>query len=192
MGKIAIVIVSKLLQAGVSSLLADEFEIVAAGAELVLVEVRDDLDAVLAPHPGAVLVLLAQPGCPCEALKRLYWGRPEVRACVMVTAGYALLSATLRLVLAGGETAPAELVRQRVDVHGSARHGLSPRERVVLDQITLGKSNKVIARDLECRESTVKVHVKAVLRKLGLANRTQAAVWAREQVVMLPNGEDTS
>jgi two-component system nitrate/nitrite response regulator NarL len=41
-----------------------------------------------------------------------------------------------------------------------------------------GDPNKVIARKLEITEATIKVHVKAILRKIGVANRTQAAMWA--------------
>ena len=57
---------------------------------------------------------------------------------------------------------------------------LSPRERQILISIAEGKSNKVIARQFNLTESTVKVHLKAVLRKLGKHNRTQAAIWAIE------------
>ena len=57
---------------------------------------------------------------------------------------------------------------------------LSPRERQILIAIAEGKSNKAIARQYHLTESTVKVHLKAVLRKLGKQNRTQAAIWAIE------------
>ncbi len=55
---------------------------------------------------------------------------------------------------------------------------LSNREMEVLDCLRDGSSNKVIALKLDVAEATIKVHVKAVLRKLGAANRTQAAMWA--------------
>jgi len=45
-----------------------------------------------------------------------------------------------------------------------------------------GASNKTIARNLVITESTVNVHMKAILRKLRLQNRTQAAIWARNNV----------
>jgi two-component system, NarL family, nitrate/nitrite response regulator NarL len=63
---------------------------------------------------------------------------------------------------------------------GLAR-GLSSRELAILRTLTEGASNKVIALKLVITESTVKVHMKAILRKLRLQNRTQAAIWAREQ-----------
>jgi two-component system, NarL family, nitrate/nitrite response regulator NarL len=56
---------------------------------------------------------------------------------------------------------------------------LSRREIVILRTLTEGASNKIIARKLVITESTVKVHMKAILRKLRLQNRTQAAIWAR-------------
>ncbi len=43
-----------------------------------------------------------------------------------------------------------------------------------------GTPNKLIARKLHVTEATVKVHVKAILRKIGVANRTQATMWAME------------
>ena len=55
---------------------------------------------------------------------------------------------------------------------------LSPRETSILRCLARGASNKLIARDLQISEATVKVHVKAILRKIGVANRTQAALWA--------------
>jgi len=57
---------------------------------------------------------------------------------------------------------------------------LSPRELQVLKGLTEGKSNKEIASDLDLQEPTVKLHVKTLYRKVGAANRTQAALIARE------------
>lgn len=56
--------------------------------------------------------------------------------------------------------------------------GLTEQERRILDLIAVGKSNKLIARELDITEGTVKVHVKHVLRKLNLRSRVEAAVWA--------------
>lgn len=54
---------------------------------------------------------------------------------------------------------------------------LSPRERSILRCLIEGASNKTIARKMDIAEATVKVHVKAILRKIGVQNRTQAAIW---------------
>ena len=55
---------------------------------------------------------------------------------------------------------------------------LSAREQQVLEQIALGASNKEIARTLQIAETTVKIHVQHILRKLDLTSRVQAAVFA--------------
>jgi DNA-binding NarL/FixJ family response regulator len=55
---------------------------------------------------------------------------------------------------------------------------LSPREKSILRCLVEGDSNKCIARKSDITEATVKVHVKAILRKIRVHNRTQAAIWA--------------
>jgi two-component system, NarL family, nitrate/nitrite response regulator NarL len=68
----------------------------------------------------------------------------------------------------------------------AAAAGLSGREIEILETIMSGMSNKVIARQFDICEATVKVHVKAILRKLGVENRTQAATWAVKHGVGRP------
>jgi two-component system nitrate/nitrite response regulator NarL len=57
---------------------------------------------------------------------------------------------------------------------------LSTREWQILSGLVKGHANKVIARDCNITEATVKVHMKSILRKIRVDNRTQAAVWALE------------
>ena len=59
---------------------------------------------------------------------------------------------------------------------------LSPRELVILRCLIEGNSNKGIARKIDIAEATVKVHVKAILRKIRVQNRTQAAIWGMNNV----------
>ncbi len=63
-------------------------------------------------------------------------------------------------------------------VRGSRVDALTPREREVLARIAEGRSNREIARLLRLSEKTVKAHVSSVLAKLGVQDRTQAAVYA--------------
>jgi DNA-binding NarL/FixJ family response regulator len=58
--------------------------------------------------------------------------------------------------------------------------GLTPSEQRVLKLLRTGQSNKVIARELNIGESTVKVHVRRIMKKLNAANRTQAALVAQQ------------
>ncbi len=58
---------------------------------------------------------------------------------------------------------------------------LTPREREIIEHLAFGQSNKVIARELGITDGTVKLHVKAILRKLEVSSRVEAAVIAVEQ-----------
>jgi two-component system, NarL family, nitrate/nitrite response regulator NarL len=70
--------------------------------------------------------------------------------------------------------------RQPPEIEGQAeqKSQLSGREAAILHALVQGASNKVIACQLKITEATVKVHVKAILRKIRVKNRTQAAIWA--------------
>jgi two-component system nitrate/nitrite response regulator NarL len=61
---------------------------------------------------------------------------------------------------------------------GAPIRTLSSREAEILHCLMQGAPNKIIARKLEVAEATVKVHIKAILRKIRVTNRTQAAMWA--------------
>ena len=86
--------------------------------------------------------------------------------------GESVISADMLAHLVAGVREPT-LVQERV---GMAL--LSPREREIVAHIAHGASNKEIARDLGVAESTVKIHVQHVLRKLNLSSRVQVAVVA--------------
>ena len=97
------------------------------------------------------------------------------------------LVACLRLVDLGEKVFPTKLATMitsgQIDptvaeVRASSMKGLSEREREVMRCLVHGKSNKMIAHQLGITAATVKVHLKAVLRKLNVSNRTQAAIWA--------------
>jgi two-component system nitrate/nitrite response regulator NarL len=89
----------------------------------------------------------------------------------------------LKLVLLGEKVFPGSVVSlllNRPTDAGSNVAGthLSPREMQILRRLLAGESNKVIGLQLDITEATVKVHLKSLLRKIGVSNRTQAAIWA--------------
>jgi len=72
------------------------------------------------------------------------------------------------------------LAKQTRSVNGRQQDAasLSPREKEIVRRLVRGESNKIIGYRLHITESTVKVHLKAILRKISVQNRTQAAIWA--------------
>lgn len=77
-------------------------------------------------------------------------------------------------------TALPQCAAKRPKISARLRGTLTPRELDILRCLTEGASNKLIARDLGITESTVKIHMKSLIRKIGAQNRTQAALWAIE------------
>jgi two-component system, NarL family, nitrate/nitrite response regulator NarL len=77
-------------------------------------------------------------------------------------------------------TASDPAVKTVSDTHDEALLTLSPRECQILFSLAEGNSNKAIARLYNLSHATVKVHLKAILRKTKAHNRTQAAIWAIE------------
>jgi DNA-binding CsgD family transcriptional regulator len=69
---------------------------------------------------------------------------------------------------------------------------LSARQRLILRCLINGDANKTIARKIHVTEATVKVHVKAILRKIRVNNRTQAAIWAMNNRSFIPVKDNQS
>ncbi|EOV8088695.1 two-component system response regulator NarL [Providencia rettgeri] len=88
--------------------------------------------------------------------------------------GKLVVSPTLASVL-------AESLRDNTAQDDNNIASLTPREADILELISQGLSNKMIARKLDIAESTVKVHVKHLLKKLNLKSRVEAAVWVLQQ-----------
>jgi two-component system nitrate/nitrite response regulator NarL len=115
-----------------------------------------------------------------------------VSACLLRDMSIEALSRSIELVMLGQQVFPTQaallLIGNRGlgpsnfgDTSSSVRslrtRGVSGREGEILRSLLSGYSNKQIARQLGISEATVKVHLKAVMRKINAQNRTQAAVW---------------
>jgi two-component system, NarL family, nitrate/nitrite response regulator NarL len=90
----------------------------------------------------------------------------------LVVLGEKVFPSKLALLISGGQRLTPMPAVQASDVP------LSHREYEIVQQLADGMPNKVIASRLSISEATVKVHLKTILKKLGLHNRTQAAIWA--------------
>lgn len=104
------------------------------------------------------------------------------------------LLGSLRLIIAGEKvyptfmlaaiatSQPGKLIANDTSRNGLQNgHHLSKQEMKIISCLAKGDPNKIIAHNLNISETTVKVHVKTILRKLGAKNRTQAALWATAQ-----------
>ena len=113
------------------------------------------------------------------------------------TSSNEVLLGALRLVLSGGVYLPAEVLRHAPSPalapkgvrspEASYRDlGLTERQAQVLALVVQGKPNKIICRELDLAEGTVKIHVTAILKALGVANRTQAVIAVGKLGLKLP------
>ena len=85
----------------------------------------------------------------------------------------------LQVILAGGSCMPSEVIAAMREARAESKDELTLRQKRVLELLSSGMSNKSIARALGISEITVKAHVSAILRKLGVANRVQAGLEGR-------------
>ncbi|MDQ6874499.1 MAG: response regulator transcription factor [Actinomycetota bacterium] len=160
------------------------------------------LELVPLVHPEIVLLDLVLPGMPgIAAVQRLRETHPDVKVVVLTSfAGADSVLAAVRAGVSGyllKDVGPAELAEALRAVHAGgvplhpsvaatvvqsvtepAGEALTPREGEVLRLLARGLSNRLIARELALSEKTVKAHVSAVLAKLDVADRTQAAIYA--------------
>ena len=168
---------------------------------LVVAEAASSTEAIAACEkfgPNVVLMDLRIPGGGVEATSVIRQRWPDTRVLIVTTydgdedihraiqagaSGYMLKGLTsaelidaIEAVSRGAKVMPPDVAkrfRQRI-----IRKDLSARELGVLRLIVAGRSNKEIARDLAIGEESVKTYLKAVFQKLGVADRTQAAIEA--------------
>ncbi len=147
-------------------------------------------------HPGLRVVMLTTSSNESDLVEALRSGargyllkdiEPDelVVALREVLAGKTVVAPELAPVLAsvvqGGEGRPQE------DKSNNPFSDLTPREYEILTLLAEGQSNKVIARNLGISDGTVKLHVKAILRKLNVSSRITAAVMAVEHGIRVEN-----
>jgi DNA-binding NarL/FixJ family response regulator len=106
---------------------------------------------------------------------------------IPMTMSLQVVSEAIRLVQAGGMYVPATSVlaaNRQQESRGSEAHaglaGLTTRQLAVLEAVRRGKANKIIAYELNMCESTVKVHLRNIMKKLRARNRTEAAFMINE------------
>ncbi|MDQ1182934.1 response regulator [Agrobacterium larrymoorei] len=159
--------------------------------------------------PDVILLDISMPGNGLAAIRSILSLSPSIRILILTAservddlqiaiqsgaAGYALkgvgsreLVQVLRTIAGGGRYVPTELGAKLLAERKAAselieqRQELSNRERQVMDLISIGMSNKLVARKLGLHEKTVKHHVTRIFAKLQVSNRTEAALLWRDR-----------
>ncbi len=140
-------------------------------------------------HPEFPVVILSGEGTPGLVREAIEAG---CMGFVPKSSSHQVFEQALKLVLAGGVYLPPDVLRSGNPESGhdpnsnsEAISGLSPRQVQVLRCIIQGKSNKIIARELDVSEHTVKAHLSAVFRALGVHSRTEAVFAAAKSGISL-------
>jgi len=146
-----------------------------------------DFQKLLASEIDGCIPLLASPDTLVGTLQQII--AANLRILVLKTATCSSMPCPTGWQQVGDELAANNLARRddaengAIDRTTSLRipHGLSEREEEILKGVVRGHSNKMIARTCGVTDATIKVHMKSILRKIRVVNRTQAAIWALEQ-----------
>jgi DNA-binding NarL/FixJ family response regulator len=166
-------------------------------------------------RPDVVLMDLSMPGTDgVSATSRLLAGNPDIHVLVLTSfsdqtrildalhagaEGYLLkhsepevILSGIREVVNGGSPLDPKAARVLLTSRRTAGPSvhLTDREREVLRMIGDGLANKVIARRLGISERTVKAHLTSIYQRLGVTDRTQAALWAQRQAEVLERSDD--
>jgi DNA-binding NarL/FixJ family response regulator len=172
---------------------------------------EEGVAAALALRPDVILMDLAMPNVDgVAATRRISAEAPDAQVVVLTSfsdntrihdaldagaRGYLLKDAEASEVVrairaaARGEAPLDPRVARAVLARGTtpnAMAGMTAREREVLGLLGTGLANKAIARSLGISEATVKAHLTRIFRQIGVTDRTQAAIWAREHRVPVP------
>lgn len=146
------------------------------------------LEDLLHAHPGLAVMLVSATHDNGNVLRALKRG---ARGYILRSTSREIMRLAISLVLAGGTYVPYEEIEEGrhhemaaaaavASAGNTAFDGMTPRQRQILGALVEGLSNKEIARRFDLEMATVKSHVHAVMQKLGVKNRTQAALRAVE------------
>jgi len=149
-----------------------------------------------AQHPDSRIVVVTTAPCRAQFSSCVAAG---VDGYLVADVAREVLFESLRVVVRGVQVFPTMLVTDVLAKDAEQTHNdagasagpselrrLSPREQQILGLLVEGASNKTIGSRLHIEDSTVKVHLRKILKKVSAANRTQAAVWAVSQGFKFP------
>jgi DNA-binding NarL/FixJ family response regulator len=168
----------------------DEFPPLAAillhvgGKDIADPQVGDEIRRLVAEFKAAPLIVLADSDQLGQILKALEYG---ARGYIPSNVGIRVCAEVIELALAGGIFVPASSVLAVREVLAANSEIAQPlaglftlRQAEVVEALRRGKANKIIAYELNLRESTVKVHIRNIMKKLNATNRTEVAFKLRD------------
>ena len=213
--KIALIDDHTLFRSGIKALLSrqNDFEVIGEAADglsgvklvaqtrpdIVLLDLdmpvmngREALAQILSAHPEQTVVMLTVSEDSDDLTECMRLG---ARGFLLKNINAEFLLDSIRKAVDGDNVFSPEMTARLVQSlispaappKNNALSSLTPRELEILGYLAAGHSNKVIARRLDLAESTIKVHVQNILRKLELSSRVQAAVYAVQHKVPQPD-----
>lgn len=136
-------------------------------------------------HNGAMIVMMGE---ICDSRVVAQAISIGIDGYIQKSASCACFVEMIKLVALGERQAPSQVILDLVGIESRMRAtnveaqiddaNMTVREIEILRELVQGDPNKIISRRLRISEATVKVHIKSILRKLHVVNRTQAAIWA--------------
>ena len=213
--KIALIDDHTLFRSGIKALLSrqNDFEVIGEAADglsgvklvaqtrpdIVLLDLdmpvmngREALAQILSAHPEQTVVMLTVSEDSDDLTECMRLG---ARGFLLKNINADFLLDSIRKAVDGDNVFSPEMTARLVQSlispaappKNNALSSITPRELEILGYLAAGHSNKVIARRLDLAESTIKVHVQNILRKLELSSRVQAAVYAVQHKVPQPD-----
>ncbi len=177
-------LISRLESMGAAEPVADMLVVYSVGGQLIDGATSSKISRILNCGRGIRLVVLSEREEVSQATAALEQGASGF---IPMTMSLKVVSEAIRLVQAGGMYVPAASVLAASRPHdaksseaSSGVAGLTTRQLAVLEAVRRGKANKIIAYELNMCESTVKVHLRNIMKKLRARNRTEAAFMVHE------------
>lgn len=176
------------IKQALSAVAATEFDLLLLDLKMPGYEGLDSLHAIKLAGITVPVVVLSGEDSPTLIRQAIESG---AMGFIPKSSSHEVLIQALKLIVAGGVYLPVNAISKAPveEVESVTEEpeftGLTPRQLEVLQGVVKGKPNKVIARELDVSEHTVKAHLSAVFRALGAKNRTDAVYQAaRLQVVL--------
>lgn len=147
-------------------------------------EIADDISHVVAESAPTPIIVVADTEALTQIVRALECG---AKGYIPTSVGLRVATEAIGMTLAGGVFVPATSIMglksatdSELEADGALARMFTARQMAVVDALRRGRANKIIAYELQLCESTVKVHIRNIMRKLNATNRTEVAFKLRD------------